>query len=109
MCPLTGRWTCSCTAARAGDARLDVDLCGVRRMKTQKHVGDLLGVGGGAENFAFVVLQWLDPVSDVAGVLGNVGWDSQFRRDEGRCQFGTQFFYRVTRRTKTMLHVPVEP
>jgi hypothetical protein len=45
----------------------------VGRMKTEDQVGDLVGVGRGAEVFVFVVFQRLDPVGDTAGVVRYVG------------------------------------
>lgn len=54
-------------------------------METQIHVNDPLRVGCGVEDFALVVFQRLDPIGDVACMMGNVGRDAEFVCHEGRC------------------------
>ena len=39
------------------------------RMKSKHQIGDPLRVRRGPEDFALVVLEWLYPVGDIAGVL----------------------------------------
>lgn len=47
-------------------------------MEPEFHGSDTLRVGRRTEDLALVVLQWLDPVRDVAGMMRNV------RRDDRR-------------------------
>ena len=47
-------------------------------MKAKLHVRDPLRIGGGAEDFALVILERLDPVGDIARVMRNVGRDAEF-------------------------------
>ena len=56
-------------------------------------VGGALSVGGGCEDEATVVLQDLQPVLDVGGVvLARRQLETQIRAEEGRAKFGDELF-----------------
>src|SRR5467141_4089901 len=44
-------------------------------METEHHINDLLRVPSGAEDSALVILERLDPMVDIAGVLRDVWWN----------------------------------
>ena len=70
-------------------------FCGVFRMEPKLHVGNALGVSGGTEDLALVVLQRFDPASDVACMGRNVGRDADFDCDECLSKFGAQLFHGI--------------
>ena len=68
-------------AAREVPGRFRLYLRCISRMESELHVGNLLRIGRRAEDFALVLLERLDPVGDVAGVL------SRLRRETWRVQW----------------------
>ena len=55
-------------------------------------VGGTLGMGGGREDRALVLLQHLQPVRQVGRMIGlNLGRDAEIRTQKSRTQFGHQF------------------
>jgi hypothetical protein len=58
-------------------------------MKSQLYISNLLCGVGGMEYFALVLFQRLNPVANLTCMLRNVGRDSEFCGDKGRCEFGT--------------------
>jgi hypothetical protein len=60
-----------------GGIRIVVVAGGVRRMAGEDPFRDPIGVGRGAKNLAFVVLEDLDPGLNVACVVGDVAGQSE--------------------------------
>jgi len=61
-------------------------------LKAVQVVGGPLRVAGGAEDEPLVVLQHLEPVADVGGViLPDVRGDAEVGRQEGGTEFGDKF------------------
>ena len=63
-----------------------------RRLKLLQEVGGALRMSGGREDGAFVVLEDLEPVAEISGViLPDVGRDAEIGAEEGGTQFRNQF------------------
>ena len=86
-----------------------MNLQGEIRMESELHIDDPLRIGSRAEDFTFVVFERLDPAGDVAGVVWNVGGNAELAGNEGRASSARKFFHRIGSRSKTGVHVTVEP
>ena len=55
-------------------------------MIAESQVGYFLGVGGRTKDFSLVIAESLNPACDIAGMMRNVGWQSEDSSDEYGCQ-----------------------
>src|SRR5712691_8844366 len=62
-----------------------------------------------AEDLVFIVLERLDPRSNIGSVIGRIVWDSPFRSKKNAGQFRTQFLFRVVLIAKVLTGVESFP
>ncbi len=77
-------------------------------LEGQHVIVNLLGVGRCAEDFQRIVLQCLDPGTDIGGVLFGIVPDAQLVAHDHRGNLGAQLFLGVTLRPEGMGKVAVE-
>ena len=78
-------------------------------LQTQHVVLNFFGVGRGAEDFQRVVLQCLDPRSDVGSMLLRVVANAQLVAENHAGDFGAQLFFGISFTAERMHHVALEP
>ena len=61
----------------------------------------------GTEDLVLVLLQGLDPGTDVRGVIRGIVGNSDFRSNEDARQFGAKFFFRVVQIAESVGFVQV--
>jgi len=78
-------------------------------LEGQHVVVNLLGVSSGAEHFQRLVLQSLDPGTDIGGVLARIVADAQLVAQDHRSDLGAQLFLGVTLAPERVRQVAVKP
>ena len=67
-------------------------LFSLRRLELLQEVSGALRMGGGREDGAFVVLEDLEPVAEIGGVvLADIGSDAEIGTEEGGTEFRDEF------------------
>jgi hypothetical protein len=72
--------------------------------EAKHHIDDALRIRSRPENLALVVLQRLQPIRNIAGVLRDVGRDAKLGRYEGAGEFRAQLLHSVGFRTEARFH-----